>query len=57
MGEYVVIDGNVLELNGVSNHLWKSANIQQAPVDATDFKMYIFPLLFFKRTTEGDKNG
>jgi type I restriction enzyme M protein len=30
-------------------HLWQSANILRGPVDAADFKTYIFPLLFFKR--------
>ncbi len=30
-------------------HLWESANILRGPVDAADFKTYIFPLLFFKR--------
>ncbi|MFA6229791.1 MAG: type I restriction-modification system subunit M N-terminal domain-containing protein [Rhodanobacter sp.] len=28
---------------------WESANILCGPVDAADFKTYIFPLLFFKR--------
>ena len=31
------------------SHLWASANILRGPVDAADFKTYIFPLLFFKR--------
>ncbi|HNG39967.1 MAG TPA: type I restriction-modification system subunit M N-terminal domain-containing protein, partial [Accumulibacter sp.] len=30
-------------------HLWESANILRGPVDAADFKTFIFPLLFFKR--------
>ena len=29
--------------------LRESANILRGPVDAADFKTYIFPLLFFKR--------
>lgn len=33
----------------VESHLWESANILRGPVDAADFKTYIFPLLFFKR--------
>lgn len=41
-----------LELNQLSSHLWESANILRGPVDAADFKTYIFPLLFFKRTSD-----
>lgn len=33
-------------------HLWESANILRGPVDAADFKTYIFPLLFFKRLSD-----
>ena len=40
---------NDLELKTLCNHLWESANILRGPVDAADFKTYIFPLLFFKR--------
>lgn len=36
-------------LNLIESHLWESANILRGPVDAADFKTYIFPLLFFKR--------
>ncbi len=32
----------------LESHLWESANILRGPVDAADFKTYIFPLLFFK---------
>lgn len=38
-----------LPLSQLENHLWESANILRGPVDAADFKTYIFPLLFFKR--------
>ena len=38
-----------INLNQLENHLWESANILRGPVDAADFKTYIFPLLFFKR--------
>lgn len=37
------------DLSRLENHLWESANILRGPVDAADFKTYIFPLLFFKR--------
>lgn len=41
-----------LDLSILSNHLWESANILRGPVDAADFKTYIFPLLFFKRISD-----
>ena len=43
---------NDLELKTLCNHLWESANILRGPVDAADFKTYIFPLLFFKRISD-----
>lgn len=39
----------IIELSRLEGHLWESANILRGPVDAADFKTYIFPLLFFKR--------
>lgn len=33
-------------------HCWEAANILRGPVDAADFKTYIFPLLFFKRISD-----
>lgn len=38
-----------VSLAQLEGHLWESANILRGPVDAADFKTYIFPLLFFKR--------
>jgi type I restriction enzyme M protein len=38
-----------ITLGQLESHLWESANILRGPVDAADFKTYIFPLLFFKR--------
>ena len=38
-----------INLSQFESHLWESANILRGPVDAADFKTYIFPLLFFKR--------
>lgn len=38
-----------IELGKLESHLWESANILRGPVDAADFKTYVFPLLFFKR--------
>ncbi len=39
----------VFILSDLESHLWESANILRGPVDAADFRTYIFPLLFFKR--------
>ena len=41
-----------LSLAQLESHLWESANILRGPVDAADFKTYIFPLLFFKRISD-----
>jgi type I restriction enzyme M protein len=38
----------LIELNRLECHLWEAANILRGPVDAANFKTYIFPLLFFK---------
>jgi len=44
-----VNDAATITLSQLESHLWESANILRGPVDAADFKTYIFPLLFFKR--------
>ncbi len=41
-----------LSLNKLEQHLAKAAWILKGPVDAADFKVYIFPLLFFKRISD-----
>lgn len=41
-----------LDIGRLSTHLWGAANILRGPVDAADFKTYIFPLLFFKRLSD-----
>jgi type I restriction enzyme M protein len=41
-----------LSIHQLSNHLWEAANILRGPVDAADFKTYIFPMLFFKRISD-----
>lgn len=39
-----------ISLSILENHLWEAANILRgSPVDRTDWKSYILPLLFFKR--------
>ena len=41
-----------ITLNQLESHLWEAANILRGPVDAADFKTYVFPLLFFKRLSD-----
>ncbi|MEK6321011.1 MAG: class I SAM-dependent DNA methyltransferase [Acidobacteriota bacterium] len=41
-----------LRLKQLESHLWEAANILRGPVDAADFKTYVFPLLFFKRISD-----
>lgn len=36
----------------IESWLWDAANILRGPVDASDFKAYIFPLLFLKRISD-----
>lgn len=41
-----------ISLSQLESHLWEAANILRGPVDAADFKSYVFPLLFFKRLAD-----
>jgi len=41
-----------ISLSELEQYLWDAANILRGPVDASDFKAYIFPLLFFKRISD-----
>lgn len=43
---------NKLSLSVLEQYLSKAAWILKGPVDASDFKVYIFPLLFFKRISD-----
>src|SRR5579863_681050 len=43
---------NTTTLSRLESYLWEAANILRGPVDAADFKSYIFPLLFFKRVSD-----
>ena len=45
-------NGNGVVLSRLESHLWEAANILRGPVDAADFKTYVFPLLFFKRISD-----
>lgn len=44
--------GQQFTLGQLESHLWEAANILRGPVDAADFKTYVFPLLFFKRISD-----
>ncbi len=41
-----------IDFTDLCGHLWEAANILRGPVDAADFKTYIFPLLFYKRVSD-----
>jgi type I restriction enzyme M protein len=43
---------NTLTLSQLEQYLSKAALILKGPVDVSDFKVYIFPLLFFKRISD-----
>lgn len=43
---------NKLTLSQLEQYLSKAAWILKGPVDASDFKAYIFPMLFFKRISD-----
>ena len=42
----------VVSERSIESWLWDAANILRGPVDASDFKAYIFPLLFLKRISD-----
>lgn len=44
--------GEKLTLSELEQYLSKAAWILKGPVDASDFKVYIFPMLFFKRISD-----
>ncbi len=39
-------------LSQLEAHLWEAAHIITGPIDASDYKTYIFPILFFKRVCD-----
>ncbi|WP_316570674.1 type I restriction-modification system subunit M [Neobacillus sp. YIM B06451] len=43
---------NKLTLQELESHLWKSADILRGSVDSSDYKNYIFGLLFLKRLSD-----
>jgi len=46
------MSSDAISLSQLESHLWESANILRGPVDAADFKSYVFPMLFFKRISD-----
>ena len=46
------MNGDALDVSQLESHLWEAASILRGPVDAADFKTYVFPLLFFKRISD-----
>ena len=38
----------------LESYLWGAATLLRGLIDASDYKQYIFPLLFFKRLSESD---
>ena len=43
---------DTLTLDELERHLWEAAHIITGPIDASDYKTYIFPVLFFKRVCD-----
>ena len=41
-----------ITLNQLKSHLWASANLLRGKIDSSDFKHYIFGLLFYKRLSD-----
>jgi type I restriction enzyme M protein len=41
-----------LTLKKLESHLWESANILRGSIDSSDYKNYIFGLLFLKRLSD-----
>jgi hypothetical protein len=46
------VGGDHQDVSQLESHLWEAANILRGPVDAADFKTYVFPLLFSKRISD-----
>ena len=41
-----------IDLATLKSHLWESANILRGGIDASDYKNYIFGMLFLKRLSD-----
>ncbi|RLF58210.1 MAG: hypothetical protein DRN27_05970, partial [Thermoplasmata archaeon] len=42
----------VLAQNELNSHLYKSANILRGSIDSSEYKQYIFGMLFLKRLSD-----
>ncbi len=42
----------VLTLNELNSHLFQSANILRGSIDSSEYKQYIFGMLFLKRISD-----
>ena len=43
---------DIITLQELKSHLWESANLLRGKIDSSDFKHYIFGLLFYKRLSD-----
>src|SRR3984885_3524231 len=50
--ELTVMARPAIPISQLESHLWEAAKTLRGPVDAADFKTYVFPLLFFKRISD-----
>ena len=41
-----------ISMQRLERYLWGSAELLRGTIDASDYKQFIFPLLFFKRTCD-----
>jgi Type I restriction-modification system methyltransferase subunit len=44
--------GETLELDTLQSHLWQAADILRGNIDSSEYKTYIFGLLFLKRIND-----
>lgn len=52
MKQKVKLVSKKLTLKELEHQLWMAAHIITGPIDASDYKTYIFPILFFKRIND-----
>jgi type I restriction enzyme M protein len=52
LGNTTNLDTDKMSLAQLKNFLWKSADILRGKIDSSDYKKYIFGLLFYKRMSD-----